>query len=180
MRKSILQGISSRRRSLLLGMLMLPAVLVQAQTRQVENLNWGWRFQAGDVPGAGQPLFDDTRWREVDLPHDFQIEQPWVAPASDEKADNTDVAANIKSRLSSRGFKEMGQGWYRYHLTPDASLKDKRVVLDFGGIMYVGDVYLNGERIGGTDYGYVGFEIDLTGRLRWGEDNVIAVRADTR
>ena len=180
MRKSIIQGISSRRRSLLLGMLMLPAVLVQAQTRQVENLNWGWRFQAGDVPGAGQPLFDDTRWREVDLPHDFQIEQPWVAPASDEKADNTDVAANIKSRLSSRGFKEMGQGWYRYHLTPDASLKDKRVVLDFGGIMYVGDVYLNGERIGGTDYGYVGFEIDLTGRLRWGEDNVIAVRADTR
>lgn len=180
MRKSILQGISSRRRSLLLGMLMLPAVLVQAQTRQVENLNWGWRFQAGDVPGAGQPLFDDTRWREVDLPHDFQIEQPWVAPASDEKADNTDVAANIKSRLSSRGFKEMGQGWYRYHLTPDASLKDKRVVLDFGGIMYVGDVYLNGERIGGTDYGYVGFEIDLTGRLRWGEDNVVAVRADTR
>ena len=180
MRKSILQGISSRRRSLLLGMLMLSVVLVQAQTRQVENLNWGWRFQAGDVPGAGQPLFDDTRWREVDLPHDFQIEQPWVAPASDEKADNTDVAANIKSRLSSRGFKEMGQGWYRYHLTPDASLKDKRVVLDFGGIMYVGDVYLNGERIGGTDYGYVGFEIDLTGRLRWGEDNVIAVRADTR
>ena len=180
MRKSILQGISSRRRSLLLGMLMLPAVLVQAQTRQVENLNWGWRFQAGDVPGAGQPLFDDTRWREVDLPHDFQIEQPWVAPASDEKADNTDVAANIKSRLSSRGFKEMGQGWYRYHLTSYASLKDKRVVLDFGGIMYVGDVYLNGERIGGTDYGYVGFEIDLTGRLRWGEDNVIAVRADTR
>ena len=180
MRKSILQGISSRRRSLLLGMLMLPAVLVQAQTRQVENLNWGWRFQAGDVPGAGQPLFDDTRWREVDLPHDFQIEQPWVAPASDEKADNTDVAANIKSRLSSRGFKEMGQGWYRYHLTPDASLKDKRAVLDFGGIMYVGDVYLNGERIGGTDYGYVGFEVDLTGRLRWGEDNVIAVRADTR
>ena len=180
MRKSILQGISSRRRSLLLGMLMLPAVLVQAQTRQVENLNWGWRFQAGDVPEAGQPLFDDTRWREVDLPHDFQIEQPWVAPASDEKADNTDVAANIKSRLSSRGFKEMGQGWYRYHLTPDASLKDKRVVLDFGGIMYVGDVYLNGERIGGTDYGYVGFEVDLTGRLRWGEDNVIAVRADTR
>ena len=83
MRKSILQGISSRRRSLLLGMLMLPAVLVQAQTRQVENLNWGWRFQAGDVPGAGRPLFDDTRWREVDLPHDFQIEQPWVAPASD-------------------------------------------------------------------------------------------------
>ena len=37
----------------------------------------------------------------------------------------------------------------------------KRIVLDFQGIMLVGDVYLNGKRIGGTDYGYLGFDIDL-------------------
>ena len=45
--------------------------------------------------------------------------------------------------------------------------------------MLVGDVYLNGELIGGTDYGYLGFEIDVTDKLRYGEENVIAVRADT-
>ena len=44
----------------------------------------------------------------------------------------------------------------------------------------MGDVYLNGERVGGTDYGYVGFEIDVTDRLKFGQDNVIAVMADTR
>ena len=74
----------------------------------------------------------------------------------------------------------MGTGWYRLHLTPADSLRGRRLVLDFGGIMYVGDVYVNGKQVGGTDYGYVGFEIDVTNALRFGEDNVIAVMADTR
>ena len=148
--------------------------------RQVMNFNFGWRFHAGDVSGAEQPQFDDNNWRMVDVPHDFQIEQPWVAPDADERPDNNDPGANVRSRLSSRGFKEMGIGWYRKTFTPDASWKDKRVVIDFEGIMYVGDVYLNGKRIGGTDYGYVGFEIDLTKLLQYGQPNVIAVKADTR
>ena len=147
---------------------------------QSQSLNFGWRFRLGDVAGAEAPSFDDSAWRTVDVPHDFQIEQPWVAPAVGETADNNDPAANIRSRLSSRGFKEMGKAWYRYHLTPADSLRGRRMLLDFGGIMYVGDVYLNGERVGGTDYGYVGFEIDITDKVRFGQDNVIAVMADTR
>ena len=138
--------------------------------RHVESLNFGWEFR----------LNDEGEWKKVDLPHDFQIEQPWVAPAADEKADNSDVAANIKSRLSSRGFKEMGKGYYRYHYTPSEPQKDMRTLLDFEGIMYTADVYLNMKRIGGTDYGYVGFEIDITDELKYGEDNVIEVVADTR
>ena len=168
------------KRNLLTLSALLVAMMTNAQPRVVENLNFGWRFHPGDAKGAEARQFDDARWRVLDLPHDFQIEQPWVAPAADEKADNTDVAANIKSRLSSRGFKEMGQGWYRYHLTPADSLKGRRLLLDFGGIMYTGDVYLNGRRVGGTNYGYVGFQIDVTDDLKPGQDNVIAVKADTR
>ena len=153
---------------------------VSAQQRVVEDLNYGWRFHEGEMANAAALSTDDSAWRSVDLPHDFQIEQPWVAPAADEKADNTDVAANIKSRLSSRGFKEMGCGWYRLHLVPADSLRGRRLVLQFDGLMYVGDVYLNGERIGGTDYGYVGFETDVTNLLKMGQENIIAVRADTR
>jgi len=153
---------------------------VFAQQRVVEDLNFGWRFHPGDVENAEQTDFNDADWRTVNVPHDFQIEQPWVAPAADEKADNTDAAANIKSRLSSRGFKEMGKGWYRLHLTPADSLKGRRLLLQFDGIMYTGDVYLNGEHIGGTDYGYVGFEIDVTDKLKLGRENIIAVMADTR
>ena len=158
---------------------MLWGAEAQAQ-RTVDLLNFGWRFHAGDVANAAQKDLDDSSWRVVNLPHDFQIEQPWVAPAAGEKADNNDPAANIKSRLSSRGFKEMGTGWYRLHLTPADSLRGRRMLLDFGGIMYVGDVYVNGQKVGGTDYGYVGFEVDVTNALKFGQDNIIAVMADTR
>ena len=158
---------------------MLWGAEAQAQ-RTVDLLNFGWRFHAGDVANAAQKDLDDSSWRVVNLPHDFQIEQPWVAPAAGEKADNNDPAANIKSRLSSRGFKEMGTGWYRLHLIPADSLRGRRMLLDFGGIMYVGDVYVNGQKVGGTDYGYVGFEVDVTNALKFGQDNIIAVMADTR
>ena len=164
----------------LLMVALLTATVAVAQQRTVVNLNFGWRFMAGDVPGAEQPAFDDSSWRTVNVPHDFQIEQPWVAPAADEKANNNDPAANIKSRLSSRGFKEMGKAWYRYRFQPADSLKGRRMLLDFGGIMYVGDVWLNGELIATTNYGYVGFETDVTDKLKWGRENVIAVKADTR
>ena len=155
---------------LFLGLTAVLMTLGASAQRHTECLNSGWEFR----------LNNEGEWRKINVPHDFQIEQPWVAPAADEKADNTDVAANIKSRLSSRGFKEMGKGYYRYHLTPDASWKGRRVLLDFEGIMYTADVLLNGQSVGGTNYGYVGFEIDLSDRLKYGEDNLIEVIADTR
>ena len=148
---------------------LLTSLTISAQ-RMTECLNFGWEFR----------LNDEGSWKKVNVPHDFQIEQPWVAPAADEKADNTDVAANIKSRLSSRGFKEMGKGYYRLHYTPSKSLEGQRVLIDFEGIMYTADVYVNMKRVGGTNYGYVGFEIDITNELKYGEDNLIEVVADTR
>ena len=153
---------------LLVTIAMLAALHSQAENRQTTSLNMGWTF-------SYDSLF--TNARQVDVPHDFQIEQPWVAPSADEKADNTDVAANIKSRLSARGFKEMGIGWYRRTINYQPA-SNTRTLLDFEGIMLVGDVYLNGRRIGGTDYGYVGFEIDVTNLLRKG-DNELVVKAST-
>lgn len=169
-----------RRYILIMFILCLNTLAYGQNLRVVQNLNFGWLFYLGKADNANAFSFDDSQWQSVDIPHDFQIEQPWVAPAADEKADNTDVAANIKSRLSSRGFKEMGQGWYRLHITPADSLRNRRLLLDFGGIVYTASVYLNGEYIGGTDYGYVGFEIDVTDKLKIGQENVLAVLADTR
>ena len=154
----------------LLSVVMLTATNSLAQ-HQVETLNFGWEF-------SRDKSFKDVE--KVNVPHDFQISQPWVTPSPDEKPDNTNAAANIKSRLSARGFKEIGTGWYRKTITPDASMKGKRVILDFEGIMLTGDVYLNGEHIGGTDYGYVGFEIDITNKLKYGQQNEILVKAETQ
>src|SRR5574344_1054306 len=160
----------------------LSAVTLSAQNepRRIENLDFGWKFHLGDIPNGEGINIDDTNWRIVDVPHDFQIEQPWVEPVTGENVNGKDEASNVVSRLSARAFKEMNIGWYRKVITPDAGMKGKRVVLDFEGIMLVGDVYLNGQRIGGTDYGYVGFDIDITKLLKYGEKNVITVKADTR
>lgn len=160
--------------------LLLP-VATQAQTvRKVININRGWLFHLEEsTPSITTEKAKADGWKLVNVPHDFQIEQPWVAPDASEKADNSDAGANIKSRLSARGFKEMGCGWYVKTFTPASEDKGKRCLIDFQGIMYLGDVYLNGKRIGGTDYGYVGFEIDITKALRYGEENTIAVYANT-
>lgn len=158
---------------ILISILLLTSFVASASAqRDTIPLNFGWQFQMNDSAFDG-------RQAEVNLPHDFQIGQPWVVPGKDERPDESDIAANIKSRLSARGFKEMGIGWYKKTLKPDNSWRDRRVVIEFGGIMLVGDVYLNGERIGGTNYGYVGFGIDITGKLKWNCDNTIMVKADT-
>ncbi len=147
--------------------LLLP--LSGSQAREVISLGRDWQFRYE----ASQ------QWENVTLPHDFQIHQPWVKPEVSESADLDNPVANIKSRLSGRGFKEMGRGWYRRTLHVPAQWQGRRILLDFEGILLNGDVFLNGVRIGGTDYGYLGFEIDVTDALKYGMDNEITVLADT-
>lgn len=157
--------------------LMTVGQLASAQRDTLNVVDWQFsRSQLTPSSATG----GDGSWKSVRLPHDFLVEQPWVAPDKSERADNSDAAANVKSRLSARGFKEMGIGWYRYAFTPDNSWKGKRVSLEFGGVMLVGDVYLNGERVGGTEYGYVSFGVDMSDRLKYGQENVLVVKADTR
>ena len=167
--------------SLLLGGLPLMGTLsADAAVRDTISINQGWQFHRGDVKNIAELKSTQSGDDVVNLPHDFLIGQDWVAPDASERPDNSDAGSNVRSRLSSRGFKEMGIGWYRYELTPKDEWKGKRIVLDFQGIMLVGDVYLNGKRIGGTDYGYLGFDIDLSKLLKWGQTNEIAVKADTQ
>eukprot|EP01136_Pigoraptor_vietnamica_P009225 Opistho-1_new@45495 len=66
------------------------------QVRINQLFNFGWKFKAGEISNAQNLTFDDSDWRKLDLPHDFQIEQPWD-----------------KSASRGRGFKAMGIGWYR-------------------------------------------------------------------
>ncbi|WP_233401451.1 glycoside hydrolase family 2 TIM barrel-domain containing protein [Segatella copri] len=166
--------------SLLLGGFSLMGTLpAAAAVRDTISINCGWQFHRGDVKNISELKSTQGEDDVVNLPHDFLIGQDWVAPDASERPDNSDAGSNVRSRLSPRGFKEMGIGWYRYELTPKAEWKGKRIVLDFQGIMLVGDVYLNGKRIGGTDYGYLGFDIDLSKLLKWGQVNEIIVKADT-
>lgn len=150
---------------IVVGLLLATSLLAQnssSQVRLTQLFNFGWKFKAGDITDAKSPIFNDADWRILDLPHDFQIEQPWDSTAS-----------------RNRGFKAMGIGWYRKIFKADAAWKGKKVFLDFEGIMLHGKVWVNGKEIGGTDYGYLGFETDIAAFLKYDADNVVAVRSST-
>ena len=125
--------------------------------------NFDWKFRLGPLDGAAEPALDDSAWRSLDLPHDFQFEQPW----------DKDVTS------SSRAFKPLCEGWYRKHFTADPAWQGKRVYLDFDGIMYVSDVYVNGRKVASGEYGYLGYEAEISRYLHYGADNVVAVYAST-
>ena len=149
-----------------------------AAVRDTISLNAGWQFHLGELSGI--EAVKNAKSERVNLPHDFLVGQPWVEPDASERPDNSDAGSNVRSRLSPRGFKEMNVGWYRYVLTPKAEWKGRRVVLDFQGIMLVGDVWLNGKHIGKTDYGYLGFDTDISSILKFDGDNEIIVKANTQ
>ncbi len=147
---------------LLLISYFLPAQDIKEAVRIFETFNFGWQFQMGDIEDAHSVNYDDSNWRKLDLPHDFQFEQPWDSTAS-----------------RGRGYKAMEVGWYRKTFRADPAWQGKRVLLDFEGIVLHGEVWLNGKKIGGTAYGYLGFESDITEIINYDSDNVVAVRAST-
>lgn len=141
--------------------------MVEAQNttlnpRTVILFNFDWKFHFGEAENAFNTDFNDSEWRTLDIPHDFQFEQPWDQSAG-----------------GARGFKAMSTGWYRKSFKADKSWKDKKVLIDFEGIMLTGEAWLNGKRIGRTDYGYLGFESDISKLINYDGDNIIAVRAST-
>ena len=165
------------KRLITLFLLSLPLSLFAQYEQQKEQLvldnkeynfqskilfNFDWKFCLGNPNGASSTDFDDSHWRTLDLPHDFQFEQPW-----DESAGG------------ARGFKAPCEGWYRKTFKAEEEWRGLQVLLDFGGIMYYSDVYINGVKIAASEYGYLGFETDLSKHLHYGTDNTIAVYANS-
>jgi beta-galactosidase len=127
--------------------------------------DYNWKFALADFPEASEPDFDDTSWRELNVPHDFSIEHPF---------DSTN-ATN-----SGGGFAYSGVGWYRKHFTLGKSTENKKVIILFEGIYRNSEVWINGHYLGLRPYGYSSFYYDLTPYLKpAGENNVIAVKANT-
>lgn len=152
---------------LVLFCLLLPLTLLAQENKENVRLsklfNFEWKFQAGNVKDASSISCDDSNWRTLDLPHDFQIEQPWVESAG-----------------GGRGFKAMGEGWYRKSFSADSEWKDKKVLLDFEGVMLNGEIWFNGKKIVNMDYGYLGCETDITKYISYEKENVVAVYATTK
>jgi beta-galactosidase len=130
--------------------------LLMADSRTDNLINSGWKFSKGDISGAQAAGFNDSAWNSVELPH------TWNA------LDGEDGGNNYYR----------GIGWYRKHFTLGSELSGRRVYLFFESIGKTADVYCNGSFIGRHEGAYAAFCFDITGNVRFGADNVIAVKAD--
>ncbi len=106
--------------------------------------------------------YDDSGWRQLNLPHDWGIEGPFKQGASG----------------STGKLPWEGVGWYRKHFTVTASDKDRPLYLAVDGAMSYANVWLNGQYVGGWPYGYSSWELDLTPYVKVGAENVLAIRLD--
>ncbi len=135
---------------------------------EVRSLSQDWRFHAGEAAGAQRSAFDDQAWHRVAVPHDFSImDKPDGSPPFD---------ANTISGQDS-GYLPGGIGWYRRHLTLTAAEASRIVRLNFEAVYMDADIWVNGEHLKKHHYGYTAFSVDLTGKVRAG-DNTIVVRVD--
>jgi beta-galactosidase len=116
---------------------------------------------SGEIPYA-QNSFDDSRWRLLNLPHDWGIEGPF-------KQEYPGDTGKLPW---------WGVGWYRKHLTIPAADDGREIYLDVDGAMSYATVWMNGQFVGGWPYGYASWRVNLTPFVRYGADNVIAIRLD--
>ncbi len=160
-----------------IGLLLLHwivfSALSQNHQRSIENFDFDWRFARYGLQVDGsridEPLdvqdisFDDSKWKRLDLPHDWAIEGPFRIDLE-----------GFTGKLPWRGI-----GWYRKSFQVSKEDKGKQFYLDFDGAMAHAEVWLNGEKVGGHPYGYTSFRVDLTPSLSYGKENVVAVRLNT-
>ena len=123
--------------------------------------NDSWLFHYGDMPKAKEYDYNDSKWRKLDLPHDWSIEMP----ASPYLA-------------SCTGFLPGGIGWYRKQFTVDKAQKGKPVYIYFEGVYNNSEVWINGKYLGKRPNGYISFMYDLTPYINYGGNNVVSVRVD--
>jgi beta-galactosidase len=181
--------------SILVLCAMTGSTVVRSQAavgRERILLDGGWRFafghtydvakdfgysrgepfaKAGSAPGALSARFDDSAWRQIDLPHDWVVELPFV----DGKVSN----------LESHGYKPVGRnfpettiGWYRKKFDIPESDEGRRLGLTFDGIFRDSEIWLNGHRICSNLSGYIGFDCDITDYVNYGETNQLVARVD--
>ena len=137
---------------------------LHSQERSIESFNSNWMFAKGELNGAEQLNFIDSSWRVLKLPHDWAIEGPF------------DKAHGARCG----GLPYYGNAWYRKHFDIDKGNEGKKITVGFDGIMNNSTVWINGNKIGGRPYGYIGFEVDLTPFIKYGEENVIAVKLEPK
>ncbi len=148
---------------LLLISTILLSCTTQDKVRNTADFTDNWKFCLGDDSLAYNIQYDDSKWRTLNLPHDWSIE-------ADFSSDNPATPGG--------GALPGGIGWYRKEFTVGKSKEDKNFYIDFDGIYWNSKVWINGHFLGERPNGYISFRYDLTPYIKPEEKNVIAVRVD--
>jgi beta-galactosidase len=167
-------------KTLLFAALLFIFVAHSGAARAVERrvlFDEGWRFYRGSVANAEVPEYNDSRWRTVDLPHDWSVEP---APIQREG-----ITVGPFSRMSEGGMGGAdtgqtlgGEGWYRKSFTLSGEDTAGRVALYFEGVANQSEVWVNGRKAHYNPYAYTSYRVDITGLCRpAGEVNTVVVRA---
>jgi beta-galactosidase len=161
-----------------LSLMLLSYSTDNTKNKSINNRNLpfdtGWKFLRDSVTGAEDPLFDDSRWRTLDLPHDWSIENF----AGSDNEDHIGPFTKTSEGDIATGHVKGGTGWYRKHFTPDDSYRMKNVSVCFDGVYMISSVWVNGKKAGDHFYGYTPFSFDISRLLIPGSDNVIAVEVN--
>lgn len=176
----------SRPRSLfsIAGLILFFAALPQAGAQQavrvVTELKSGWLFINKDMPQGAAVLADESRWEKITVPHDWAIKGPFSVENDLQTVKVTEDGEKKASTRSGRtgGLPYAGVGWYRKHIRIGQADKGKSFALEFDGAMSHAKVYVNNRFAGEWPYGYASFSFPITEFIRFGEDNVIAVRLE--
>ncbi len=138
------------------------------------DLNGTWKLQEFD-PGAGvrarafAPDYDDANWLPAAVPGDVH-----TSLAAAGRLDPPFYHMNVEKCQ----WVERREWWYRTTFTgPNLSGTDRQLLI-FDGLDTFATIYLNGEEIGSHANMFVAATFDVTGRLRPGQPNTLAVRFD--
>ena len=141
---------------------LLPNQSTAAVSRVTQDLDANWLFSKGDFASAMMRSFDDSVWRQVNVPHDWSSDGPFSAEYG-----------------SGNGYAPGGIGWYRKYFKIDANQKGRVVAIEFDGVYDYSEIWINGQFVGGRPYGFSSFQLDLTPFVKFGsDDNLVAVRVD--
>jgi len=143
--------------------------------RPTDGLHWakGGAFEYGPL----SPSYDDSRWRVVNVPHDFVVEGDFTR----------DLPAGVGNPASSgtkqdthmmHGYLQGGVGWYRKTFFVPAEDDGRMLALEFDGVFRNSTVWLNKHYVGTQASGYMGFRYDVSALLNYGGFNTVVVRAD--
>ena len=150
--------------------------------RSEQLLEKGWRFTREDSADFSRVGYDDSKWQEVVVPHDWAIYGPFSINNDKQNVAITQDGQKEAMEHAGRtgGLPFVGVGWYRLDFEAPAFEEGKRATILFDGAMSHARVYVNGEEVGFWRYGYNSFHFDITDYLKAGEVNELAVRLENK